>query len=257
MKPLALIFRLGLILPAAAAQSLRTGCEAQDAEIAQVTPTGTVQVISALAGGEQTCYQVVLTREGKEVTGYVLGEALPAVAAFVQKRETEAAASFEGQALWEHSRPRPVPENNRAQPSLTRNQPATFEEFAARDTAGNRVSLSSTGGRVTLVTFWSPKSPASRQALVSLVPLMNSYGHSGLRAIGISADQNPDHVIEALDDITLGWPQVPDRSGLAARYGANPKTGTTLVLDANHQIVAAGLSGAELEKKVRELLSER
>jgi len=255
MNPLALILLLGP-MPPAAAQSLRGGCETQDAEIAQVTPTSTVQVTSALAGGEQTCYQVVLTLEGKEVTGYVLGEALPAVAAFVQKRETEAAASFEGQALWEHSRPKPAPENKGSATGLTASQPATFEDFAARDTAGNRVSLSGTGGRVTLVTFWSPKSPGSVHELVSLMPLMNSHRSSGLRAIGISADPNPDHVIEALDDITLNWPQIPDRSGLAAKYGANSKTGTTLVLDAAHHIVAAGLSGAELEKKVRELLSE-
>jgi len=257
MSPLALLVLLGLVPPVAGAQSLRAGCEAQDAEIAPVTPTSAVRVVSALAGEEQTCYQVVLTRDGKEFTGYVLGEALPAVAAFVREREKEAAASFEGQALWERSRPKPASENKSPQPSLTPNRPATFEDFAGRDTMGNRVSLSGMGGRVVLVTFWSPKSPASRQELVSLVPLMNSYRHSGLRAIGISADPSPDHVIGALDDITLGWPQIPDRAGLAARYGANPKTGTTLVLDAAHHIVAAGLSGSELEKKVRELLAER
>lgn len=254
MKTIGLILSFGLVPPITAAQSLRAGCALQDQEIAQVTPTSTVRVVSALAEGEQTCYQVVLTRDGKELTGYVLGEALPAVAAFVQAREKTAAASFQAQAAWEHSRPKPVAKSDRLTPGLPPNQPATFEDFAARDLTGNRISLSGTGGRVVLVTFWSPRSPASVHELVSLVPLFNEYKHSGLRAIGVSADPNPDRVIEALDDITLGWPQVLDRNGLAKRYGANAKTGTTLVLDAAHHIVAAGLSGTELEQKVRELL---
>jgi hypothetical protein len=110
---------------------------------------------------------------------------------------------------------------------------------------------------VILVTFWSPGSAASIRQLVSLAPLFNQYKSSGLKAVGISADPNPSHVLEALDDVTLGWPQIPDRSGLAARYGANAKAGTTLVLDAGHHIVAAGLSGPELTQKVRELLGKR
>lgn len=257
MKTLALTLLLGLVPPVATAQSLRVGCEPQDREIAQLTPTSTVHVVSALAGEEQTCYQVVLASDGKQVTGYVLGEAMPAVAAFVHEREKEAAASFQGQALWEHSRPKPDPKTDRSAPGSTPNQAATFEDFAARDTAGNSVSLSGMGGRVVLVTFWSPRSPASMHHLASLMPLVNAYHRSGLRAVGISADPNAGHIIEALDDITLNWPQIPDRAGLAARYGANPKTGTTLVLDAAHHIVAAGLSGPELEQKVRELLGTR
>ena len=43
-----------------------------------------VQVTQALAGGEETCYKVTLTRGGQAVTGYVLGDALPAVAAFLK-----------------------------------------------------------------------------------------------------------------------------------------------------------------------------
>ncbi|MBZ5592907.1 MAG: TlpA family protein disulfide reductase [Acidobacteriia bacterium] len=254
---LGFILLLGLVPRITAAQSLRAGCEGEDREIAPVTPTSTVRVVSALAGGEQTCYQVVLTREGKEVTGYVLGEALPAVAAFVRERERTAAASFQAQAQWERTRAKPVPEASRSSADLRPARPQTFEDFTARDTTGNRISLSGMGGRVVLVTFWSPSSPASVHQLVSLVPLFHQYRHSGLRAIGISADPNPQHVLEALDDVTLGWPQVPDRSRLAERQGVNAKAGTTLVLDAAHHIVATALSGPELEQKVRELLGER
>jgi peroxiredoxin len=260
MKPMRWIFWLGLILPISAVPSLRNGCEAGDQEFMLVQPEDTVQVISALAGSEKTCYKVTLMRDGKKTVGYVLGEALPAVAAFAHAREKAAAASFEEEAQWRRlssTSPKPAPEKSPSTAGLPPNMPRTFEDFSARDSAGNKTSLSGMGGRVILVTFWSPGSPASIRQLVSLAPLFNQYKNSGLKAVGISADPNPSRVLEALDDVTLGWPQVPDRSGLAARYGVNAKAGTTLVLDADHHIVAAGLSGPELEQKVRELLAER
>jgi hypothetical protein len=259
MKPMRWILWLGLMLPMASAQSLRDGCEAGDQELVQAKPEDTVQVISALAGSEQTCYKVTLTRDGETTVGYVLGEALPAVAAFAHARQKAAAASFDEQARWRRLaaiQPKPAPEKNGSSAGLPLNTPRTFENFSAPDTAGNRVSLWGLGGRVVLVTFWSPGSPASMRQLVSLA-LFNQYKSSGLKAVGISAAPDASRILEALDDVTLGWPQIPDRSGLAARYGVNAKAGTTLVLDADHHIVAAGLSGPELTQKVRELLGER
>ncbi len=260
MKLMGWILWLGLMPPMAASQSLRDGCDAGDRELVQAKPEDTLQVISALAGSEQTCYKVTLTRDGKKTTGYVLGEALPAVAAFAHAREKAAAASFEEQAQWRRlsaTHPKPEPENSRSAAGLPPDMPRTFEDFSAIDSVGNRTSLSGMGGRVVLVTFWSPGSPASLRQLVSLAPLFNQYKSSGLKAVGISADPNPSHILEALDDVTLGWPQIPDRSRLARRYGVNAMAGTTLVLDADHHIVAAGLSGPELTQKVRELLGKQ
>lgn len=88
------------------------------------------------------------------------------------------------------------------------------------------------------------------------MPLFNEYKRSGLKAIGISADSNASHVSQALDDITLGWPQITDHAGLAKRYGADVKAGTTLVLDRTHHIVGVALSSSELEKMVRQLLAQ-
>ena len=258
MTPMRWMIWIGLLLPAAA-QPVRDGCEAGDQVIVQVRPEDTVQVISALAGSEQTCYKVALTRDGQKTVGYVVGEALPALAAFAHARERAAAASFEAEARWRHlsaARTQTAPDKSRSTAGLPPNMPRDFENFSGRDVAGNRTSLSGLGGRVVLVTFWSPGSPASVRQLVSLAPLFNQYKRSGLKAVGISGDPNPSRVLEALDDITLGWPQITDQSGLAARYGVNSKAGTTLVLDADHHIVAAGLTGPELDQKVRELLGE-
>ncbi len=249
-----LILWLGAGFSIAPAQPLRAGCDTGAPHVAQVTPSDDLHVVSAIAGGEQTCYEVLLRRDGREITGYVLGEGLPAVETFVRQREKAAVSSFEGQNRWAHQ----IAKQAKSVPAAGHNQVASevFEDFSARDIAGKSISLSGLGGRVTLVTFWSPRSPGSVNQLASLIPVFNQYKHSGLRAVGLSADPNASHVVEALDDITLGWPQIPDRTGLAKKYGADAKAGTTLVLDSSHHIVARGLTGSELEQKVRQLLQQ-
>ncbi len=255
---------LGLLLwitagaSAPPAQPLRAGCDAQDHEIAQVTQADEVRVLSAITGADQACYQLVLRRGRTEVTGYILGEDLPAVEKFVRQREKADVAAFEAQARRARvmaTRPKPA-QNGASGVSHQPDIPEVFEDFSARDTTGKVVSLSALGGRVVLVTFWSPTSPASVSQLVSLMPLYNQYKRSGLKAIGVSADPNASHAAQALDDITPGWPQVPDRAGLAKRYSADAITGTTLVLDRSHHIVGVALSASELEQKVRELLAQ-
>jgi peroxiredoxin len=248
-------------------QALRAGCSSEDAQLGNIGPDDAVEVNQALAGGEQTCYRVTLTRSGQSVTGYVQGEALPVVAAFLREQQKYRDASFEAQDRLDRERARqeavarakaPASGPN-SQPSakLSPDMPASFEEFGGRDITGKSVSLSGVGGRVILVTFWSPRSASSKGQLLTVLPLYNQYKRAGLRAIGIGEDSNPARLAQALDDISLGWPQLPDRTGMAQRYGVNPAKGGTLVLDASHHILAAGLTPAELEKKVRELLAAR
>lgn len=257
MKLVGIILWLVAGLPAL---PLRSGCDAGSPEVAQVTPADAVRVVSAIAGGEQTCYEVVLRQDGKQITGYVLGEGLPAVATFVQQREHAAVDSFEGQdrlARLAAAQAKLIFKHDLSKAGGKSEISGVFENFSARDTTGKTVSLAGLGGRVTLVTFWAPGSSASIHQLVSILPLYNEYKRSGLRAIGISADLNAGRAMAALDDIVLGWPQIPDRAGLTRQYGADPKVGTTLVLDGSHHIVAAGLAGPELERKVRQLLEQQ
>jgi peroxiredoxin len=249
-----------------APQALRVGCSPDDEQIATAGAGDSVDVISALAGGKQTCYKVALHRGEQAITGYVLGEDLPAVAAFLseQRRYKVEYAIAQQQLEAEKARQEALARDQaRAQAAhpiagkLNPDMPSDFAEFGGRDLNGKAVSLSSLGGKVILVTFWSPRSAASKGQLLALIPLYNQYKRAGLRAVGISIDPDTAHMTEALDDMTLLWPQIPDRSGLAKRYGANAATGTTLVLDASHRILAVGLSPAELEKKVRELLASQ
>lgn len=254
MKLLGFILFLSASAAAAPAEPLLTGCDPAAAEIAQVRPADELRVVSAMTGEGPTCYEAVLKRDGKTTTGYILGENSPAVQAFVRQREKAAVASFHAQDEWNHLMAKQA--KTRASATSGPQPTEVFEDFSARDLTGKSISLSGLGGHVTLVTFWSPRNPDSLNQLVSLAPLLNQYKRSGLRAVGISDDPNVGQAWEALDGITLGWPQIPDRTGLAKKYGADAKAGTTLLLDSSHHIVAAGLNGPDLEQKVRQLLAQ-
>jgi peroxiredoxin len=146
----------------------------------------------------------------------------------------------------------PAPTDTPAPPPLA--SLGRFEDFDEPSSAGNYVRLSAVQGRATVVTFWSPRSTRSRDQLLPVLPLYQTLKGKGLAVVGVSMDPDTDRIKEALDDITLPWPQVADHSGLARRYHVDAKAGEVFVLDASRNIVAAGPMGANIVNAVRQLL---
>jgi len=236
---------------------LRSGCSPQDDQIGAISAGDHLQVLLAVAGWETPCYKIAVTGLGESRTGYVLGNALPAIREFERQREKASVAASESEARLALEQAAAAHKAAETEPGRPQD-PSTstkFEDFSGRDSTGKTVSLSGLNGRVTLVTFWSPKSARSQDDLMRVMPLYSQLRKSGLAAVGISMDSNASRIGEALDDRTPNWPQIPDRTGLAAQYHVNPKSGETFVLDANHRVVAAGPMGPEIEKAVRQLLA--
>ena len=242
--------------PPPAAQPVRSGCSFDDEQIASAGPSDRVQVETARAGDQETCYKIVLTKPGQSpITGYVLGEGLPAVALFVHHREKASQESAEADARRARMAvPKPATGSagatNPPDPLIS----TQFEEFSGHDQFGKVISLAGLKGRVTLVTFWSPTSRSSQGGLSAVSPLYFQFHKSGLAAVGVSMDANPHHIDDALDDFSPGFPQVADQSGLAARYHVDPRAGKTFVLDESHRIVAVGPVNPDFVKTLHQLL---
>lgn len=239
-------------------EPLRSGCSADDRQIGTVGRDDVVQVETALAGdGPKTCYKIALRKPGETTTGYVLGESLPAIAAFVRVRESASRATSEAQARAAARKPPPLAEAKADDKAplkpLDPNAPSHIDNFSWRDAHGKPASLSGLGGRAILVTFW-PADKRSRDQLDAVQPLYNRLHASGLDAVSISMNPNPAKMTEVLDDTNYHWPVIPDQNGLAAHYHVNPKVGETFVLDASHNVVAAGLMGPDIVKAVHQLL---
>jgi peroxiredoxin len=254
MMPMHALLLLAVLQAAPAAEPLRTGCSAGDRQIASVVPGDRVEVRSALAGEGPTCYRIDVIRPAGNLTGYVLGESLPAILDFVDRRErvSEESALYDARRAREAALVRKPAAEGAAGPAdpLVSTK---FEDFAGTDSTGKPVSLHGLKGRATVVTFWSPNA-RSLADLEHVLPLYNQLHKSGLEAIGVSIDPRAD-IAETLDDVTLPWPQISDRSGMAARYQVDPRAGKTFVLDADHRIVAAGPMGPEITNAVQKLLA--
>ena len=251
---LLLLLALFQAAPALASEPLRSGCSDDDPQIALVGPSDRVEVQTALAGDSLTCYKISVIHDGSSLTGYVLGDSLPAIAIFVHRREraSEDAAKLETRMAREAARVKTQgTDPTKPTDPLVSTQ---FAEFTGRDSTGKLVSLSALGGRATLITFWSPASPRSISELTHTLPLYNQFHKSGLQAVGVSMDPQTDRISESLDDITLPWPQMADKSGLAGRYHIDPRAGKTLVLDSSHRIVAAGPMGPDIIKAIHQLI---
>ena len=255
MHPLLLLALFQAAPPSSAA--LRSGCSADDEQIAAISPSDSIQVVLALAGDGQTCYKLTLQRSGEIVTGYVLGDSLPAIRAFIHGRElaSEAEADLEARLAREAEKQAKAAEASKKGESAKPTDPLVstkFADFSGHDISGKPFTLSGLNGRVTLVAFWSP---TDRSAMEGVRPLYNWLHSKGLEAVGISTDPSLNHIWKALDDVNVPFAQVPDTGGLAAHYNVDPRAGKVFVLDQNHRIVAAGAMGPEINKAVQQAMN--
>jgi len=251
-----ILLALAFLQLAATGETLRSGCSPDNEQLATIGPADPLQVLSAVAGWDSACYKVTVTRPGESLTGYVLGNALPAIREFEQQREKASAAAAQQEARLAAARAAAARKMTEKEPDKPKDPliSTQFEDFSGWDSTGKPVNLSRIKGRATLVTFWSPTGGHARQQLLPTMRLYDEFHRTGLAAVGISMDPNPNRIGAALDDISPTWPQMPDRSGLAAHYNVDPRAGRVFVLDADHRVVAAGPMGPEIEKAVRQLL---
>jgi len=238
-------------------EPLRSGCSVESGRIGTVSPSDRVKVLLSVAGWDAPCYKITARGPGGDLTGYVLGSALPAIGEFDRQREKASIAATEAQARLALEQAAAAPKSAGAEPETPKDPSVStqFKDFSGRDAHGKLISLSGLRGRATLVTFWSPTSSQSQIELLRAMPLYYQFYKKGLAAVGISMDPRGNRIDDALGDQAPPWPQIPDQSGLAARYDVDPRLGKTFVLDASHKVVAAGPMGPEIEKAIRELLA--
>lgn len=132
-----------------------------------------------------------------------------------------------------------------------------FPDFEQNDTAGKPFKLSSLRGKYVLVDFWASWCSPCRAENPNLKKAYEKYQPKGFEIIGVSEDDKKTDWIKAIDDDQLNWLHVSDLKGFgnfAARYYHITGIPDNFLLDRNGKVLARGLRGDALEKKLSELL---
>jgi peroxiredoxin len=134
-------------------------------------------------------------------------------------------------------------------------------DFTQPDTIGNAVKLSDFRGKYVLVDFWASWCGPCRAENPNLVKTFNQYKDKGFTVLGVSLDQpgKKEAWLAAIHKDELTWTQVSDLkfwdNKVAVLYGVKAIP-ANLLLDKEGKIIAKDLRGADLEKKLAEVIGE-
>jgi len=117
--------------------------------------------------------------------------------------------------------------------------------------------LSALRGKVVLIDFWASWCGPCRKELPNVKHCYEKYKSKGFEILGVSLDKNRDEWIDAISKEELTWPQVSDLKfwqSEAVKIYAVQSIPYTVLIDKNGIIIATDLRGAELDKKLAEVL---
>lgn len=130
-------------------------------------------------------------------------------------------------------------------------------EFTQTDSKGKAIALSSFKGQYVLIDFWASWCGPCRLENPNVLKNYRQFHPKGFTVLGVSLDDKKDKWLDAIRQDGLPWTQVSDLKGwkneAAIQYGVEGIPMNFLV-DKEGTIIAKGLRGADLDKKLEELV---
>ena len=131
-------------------------------------------------------------------------------------------------------------------------------EIAVLDPNDKPIKLSDFKGKVVLIDFWASWCKPCRMENPNVVKMYDRFKNKGFEIFGVSLDQNKEAWLQAIKDDKLTWKHGSElkfwQSSFVPVYSLEGIPMTFLV-DAEGRILAKGLRGEALEKKLEEILA--
>ncbi len=130
-------------------------------------------------------------------------------------------------------------------------------ELSLPDINGKEIKLSSYKGKYVLVDFWASWCLPCRRENPNVVQAFDKYKNKNFTIFGVSLDKEKEDWLQAIRKDKLSWTQVSDlqewSSAAVSTYGFTSIPFNVLI-DPEGRIIAQGLTGTDLEKKLDEVL---
>lgn len=133
----------------------------------------------------------------------------------------------------------------------------TAPNFMALTPEGDTLNMHEVKGKVKLIDFWASWCQPCRMENPNVLKMYLKYQSKGLEIIGVSLDQDAHAWQKAIEEDGLKWKHVIDNGQNIARAYNVASIPHTVLLDENNNIIAVNLRGAQLQKKVAELLDKK
>lgn len=135
---------------------------------------------------------------------------------------------------------------------------ATPPDIVSMSPQGKIVALSSLKGKLVLLDFWASLSKPCRMENRTLASLYKNYHDKGLEIFSVSFDTKREDWINAIHQDSLIWENhVSDLVGLNSQIAKDYKLKNvpfSMLIGPDGKIIAKGLKGIDLTKKIREIL---
>ncbi len=134
----------------------------------------------------------------------------------------------------------------------------TAPNFSLTDKDGKTISLSNMKGKYVLLDFWASWCEPCREENPDILKMYNEFKGKGFTVLGVSIDTDKGAWLKALKEDKLPFANVIDVAGWDSKVGKQYGVRSiphSLLLDKQGKIVAKNLRGAELRKKLGEILN--